>query len=96
MTVKIYTCFMLSLLITGCSTTLGLSLDERYQAAYDDVVNDPSEGNMALYMKLSGDVAKRDMKKANAEAEAATRESDKGFTEYFKQYGSDSFKRNNP
>lgn len=83
----------LVIFLAGCSTTFGLSLDERYQSAYNDVVSEPSPDNMARYMKLSNEIAERDMRKANAAAEAATRESDKGFTEYFKQYGSESFKR---
>lgn len=83
----------LVILLAGCSTTFGLSLDERYQAAYNDVISEPNPDNMARYMALSNEVAERDMRKANAAAEAATHESDKGFTEYFKQYGSESFKR---
>ncbi|ELI9034832.1 hypothetical protein EX227_13320 [Providencia rettgeri] len=83
----------LTFFLAGCSSSLGLSLDERYQAAYQEVVTDPSADNMTRYMQLSKEVAERDMRKATEAAESATRESDKGFTEYFKQYGSESFKR---
>lgn len=79
------------IVLTGCS--LGLSLDERYQQAYDDVVLEPTAENVSRYMTLSQEIADRDMNRANRAAEAATIESDKGFTEYFKRYGSDEFKK---
>ncbi|EJU25449.1 hypothetical protein HMPREF1144_2486 [Klebsiella sp. OBRC7] len=44
-------------------------------------------------MKLSQEKGERDMQEANSKAAADTRESDKGFTEYFKSYGNDGFKR---
>ncbi|EGT5675324.1 hypothetical protein AGJ34_20355 [Cronobacter dublinensis subsp. dublinensis] len=84
--------FLLSVLaLSGCS--LGLSLDERYQKAYDEVVREPTAENVSRYMQLSKEVSERDMKKADRAAEAATIESDKGFTEYFKKYGSEDFKQ---
>lgn len=79
-----------SLLLTGCS--LGMSLDDRYQQAYADVVREPTAENVQKYMELSKAVSDRDMYKADRAAEAATIESDKGFTEYFKKYGSEDFK----
>ncbi|EKY3945938.1 hypothetical protein PVK22_29350 (plasmid) [Klebsiella oxytoca] len=79
------------LLLASCS--LGLSLDERYQQAYGDVVREPTAENVERYMKLSQEVFDRDMHRANLAAEQATIESDKGFTEYFKKYGSDEFKK---
>lgn len=82
--------FLSFLLISGCS--MGLSLDERYQQAYKDVVSNPTADNVARYMSLSKEVSDRDMYNANRAAEAATIESDKGFTEYFKKYGSEDFK----
>lgn len=80
----------LVLALAGCSS---MSLDEQYKQAYADVVREPNAENVARYMQLSQKVADRDMAKANRAAEAATIESDKGFTEYFKKYGSDEFKK---
>ncbi|MBJ9973085.1 hypothetical protein I8254_18995, partial [Providencia rettgeri] len=76
--------------LAGCSS---MSLDEQYEQAYADVVREPNAENVARYMQLSKNVADRDMERANRAAEAATIESDKGFTEYFKRYGSDEFKK---
>ncbi|MCW7550146.1 lipoprotein [Photorhabdus sp. APURE] len=85
-------CLLAILLLSGCSSMrLGLSLDERYEQAYQDILIKPSEANMKRYMDLSKTVAELDMKEANAKAKAATRESDKGFTEYFRAYGSIRF-----
>jgi hypothetical protein len=53
----------LAFFLAGCSTTFGLSLDERYQSAYEEVVTDPSSDNMTRYMQLSKEVAERDMRK---------------------------------
>ncbi|EQC00796.1 lipoprotein [Photorhabdus temperata] len=87
-------CLPAILLLSGCSSIrLGLSLDERYEQAYQDMLTKPSEANMKHYMDLSKTIAEHDMKEANAKAEAATRESDKGFTEYFRAYGSNGFKK---
>ncbi|PHM72308.1 hypothetical protein [Xenorhabdus sp. KJ12.1] len=83
----------LLLLLASCS--MGLSFDERYQRAYDDVVQEPTAENVESYMELSQQLADRDMRRASSEAEKATRESDKGFTEYFKKYGSEEFKKSN-
>lgn len=48
---------------------------------------------MAEYMKLSKKLAERDMKQAKSDAEAATKESDKEFTEYFNKYGGEGYQR---
>ncbi len=80
----------LVLALAGCSS---MSLDEQYKQAYADVVREPNGDNVARYMQLSKKMADRDMANANRAAEAATIESDKGFTEYFKKYGSDEFKK---
>lgn len=69
-----------------------MSLDERYQKAYQAVIQDPNADNVSKYMELSKKLADRDMEKANKAAEKATSESDKSFTEYFNKYGSDDFK----
>ncbi|WP_171862952.1 hypothetical protein [Citrobacter freundii] len=80
--------------ISGCqSLGIGLSLDERYQKAYQKVLADPNDDNIKTFMKLSQEKGERDMQEANSKAAADTRESDKGFTEYFKSYGNDGFKR---
>jgi len=80
----------LALALAGCSS---MSLDEQYKQAYADVVSEPNGENVARYMELSEKMANRDMEKANRAAEAATIQSDKGFTEYFKKYGSEEFKK---
>lgn len=73
---------------------MGLSLDDRYQKAYDDVVLEPTAKHVELYMDLSKKISDRDMQYAKKAAEQATIKSDKGFTEYFNKYGSDEFKKN--
>lgn len=88
---KSFIAVALTLALVGCS--MGLSLDERYHKAYADVVREPSAENVSRYMALSQQISDRDMRRANQAAEQATIESDKGFTEYFKKYGSEDFKK---
>lgn len=88
--------FVLFLVITvnGCNSFgIGGSLDQRYQDAYKQVLADPNDSNIKIFMALSQEKGERDMQDANAKAAADTRESDKGFTDYFKAYGNDGFKR---
>lgn len=50
--------------ISGCqSLGIGLSLDERYQKAYQKVLADPNDDNIKTFMKLSREKGERDMQR---------------------------------